>query len=145
MFCLPIYVSFLLISICLNLFLIHQNHLFLLFLALFLKKLKTHLFSFHFLHSLSSPRLPLDWYLRYWPSLVNSSHTLIVILDLHFIHAYFLLKFELQVSKNKLTLICSTFTGTINRLHFILLFVFTSCRNISYFSLSSNFVYRAER
>ena len=48
------------------------------------------------------------------------------------------------MSKNKLTLICSTFIGTINHLHFILLFVFTSCRTISYFSSSSHFVYGAE-
>ena len=91
--CLLIYVSFLIIILHLNLLVIH---LFLLFLVLFLSKKSSRLifFIFHFLHSLYSPRLPLDWYLRYWPSSVTSSHTHFVIIHLHFIHAYFLL-FEL--------------------------------------------------
>jgi len=38
-------------------------------------KLKTHLFNSPFLLSLYSPRLSQDWYIRYWPSFVFSSHT----------------------------------------------------------------------
>ena len=42
--------------------------------------------------------------------------------------------FDLVVSENKFSLICLTFTGTLNQLHFTLLFMFTSFRTISYFS-----------
>ena len=43
--------------------------------------------------------------------------------------------FDLVVSENKFSLICLTFTGTLNQLHFTLLFMFTSFRTISYFSV----------
>ena len=43
--------------------------------------------------------------------------------------------FDLAVSENKFSLICLTFTGTLNQLHFTLLFMFTSFRTISYFSV----------
>jgi len=54
---------------------------------LFLRKLKTHL---PFLLSLYSPRLSQDWYLRYWPSFVFSSHTHFAIIHRHIIHANFI-------------------------------------------------------
>ena len=51
--------------------------------------------------------------------------------------------FDLVVSENKFSLICLTFTGTLNQLHFTLLFMFTSFRTISYFSSSSHCFYGA--
>jgi len=64
--------------------------------SLFLKKLKTHISLFLFSlvcitaneyisHGLYSPRLSLDWYLRYWPSFVFSSHTHFAIIHRHII------------------------------------------------------------
>ena len=47
------------------------------------------------------------------------------------------------MSENKFSLICLTFTGTLNQLHFTLLFTFTSFRTISYFSSSSHCFYGA--
>ena len=43
--------------------------------------------------------------------------------------------FDLVVSENKFSLICLTFTGTLNQLHFTLLFMFISFRTISYFNV----------
>ena len=51
--------------------------------------------------------------------------------------------FDLVVSENKFSLICLTFIGTLNQLHFTLLFTFTSFRTISYFSSSSHCFYGA--
>ena len=45
----------------------------------------------------------------------------------------------LQVFKNKLSLICSTFISTINPLHSTLLIIFTASHTISYFSLFISF------
>ena len=58
--------------------------------SLFLKSSRLIFFIFHFLHSLYSPGLHLDWHLQYWPSSITSSYTHFVIIHLHFIHAYFL-------------------------------------------------------
>jgi len=56
---------------------------------LFLKKLKPISFTLSFLLSLYSPRLSRDWYLRYWPSFVFSSHIHFAIIHRHVIHANF--------------------------------------------------------
>ena len=58
-----------------------------------------------------------------------------------FIHAIFCLFLPLQVFKNKLSLICSTFISTLNQLHSILLFIITSSRTISFFSLFISFIF----
>ncbi len=51
--------------------------------------------------------------------------------------------FDLVVSENKFSLICLTFTGTLNQLHFTLSFMFTSFRTISYFSFLISLFYGA--
>ena len=67
----------------------------------------------------------------------SSSHCHFAIIHPHVTHCSFML-FDLVVSENKFSLICLTFTGTLNQLHFTLLFIFTSYRTISYFSSSSD-------
>ena len=103
------------------------------------KKTKNPSFSLFFSSLVSRPRRPLDGYLRNWPGLVASSHCHLAIIHPHVTtvtHCSCMLVY-LIVSENKLSLICLTFTGTLNQFHFTLLFTFTSFRTISYFSSSS--------
>jgi len=59
---------------------------------------------------------------------VFSFHTHFAIIHRHIIHANFYVIWLVYVPRNKWSLICSTFLGTINLLHFTPLFVFTSSR-----------------
>jgi hypothetical protein len=95
--------------------------------------ISTHLFHYSFLHSLTA----LSGYLQSWTGLVALSHCHFAVIHLHVIHCSSML-FDLVVSENKLSLTCITFTDTLNRLHFILLFMFTSFCTISCFSPSSH-------
>ena len=97
------------------------------------QKTKNPSFSLFFSSLVSRPRRPLDGYLRNWPGFVASSHCHFAIIHPHVTHCSFTL-FDLVVSENKFSLFCLTFTGTLNQLHFTLLFMFTSFRTISYFS-----------
>jgi hypothetical protein len=100
--------------------------------SLFLKKLKS-------LFRIASPflgfsRADISGIDPAWPfHLIFISYQLIFI---SFIHAIFCLFLHLQVFKNKLSLICSTFISTINLLHSILLFIrpITSSRTILFIS-----------
>jgi len=79
-----IYVSLFIMS----LLLLFQTHLYLTFQPLiYLRSWKSTSFTLPFILSLYSPRLSQDWYLRYWPSFVFSSHTHFVIIYRHIIHA----------------------------------------------------------
>ena len=126
-----IFVNFLIIWLFPHLL---STHLYLICQPLFFSKSsKLIFFTFLFLRSVYSPGLPLDRYLWYWPSFVVSSHIHVV----PFIFISFMpIVFDFWMSKNKLSLVCSTFIGTINHLHFILLFAFTSSHTISQFSFS---------
>ena len=107
--------------------------------SVFLKKTKNPCFSLFFSSLVSRPRRPLNGYLRNRPGLVASSHCHLAIIHTHVTtvtHCSCMLVY-LIVSENKLSLICLTFTGTLNQFHFTLLFTFTSFRTISYFSSSS--------
>jgi hypothetical protein len=73
----------------------------------------------------SRPKLHLDGYPRNWSGFVASSHCHFAIIHPHVIHSSFTL-FDVTVSENKLLLICLMFTGTLNQLHFTLLFMSTS-------------------
>jgi len=55
--------------------------------SLFLKNERPISFTLLFFLSLYSPRLSLDWYIRYWPSFVDSYHPHFAIIHRHFIHA----------------------------------------------------------
>jgi len=58
--------------------------------SFFFKKLKTHLFHSSFPpKSVFTYRLSQDWYLRYWPSFVVSSHTYFATIHRHIIQANF--------------------------------------------------------
>ena len=71
----------------------------------------------------------------------------LIVISLSFILMYIthccFMSFDLVVSENKFSLICLTFTGTLNQPHFILLFMFASFRTIPYFSSSSHCFYGA--
>ena len=108
--------------------------------SVFLKKLKTHLFHFSFppqshgLEDLWMDISGIDLVL-----LLHLDHCHLAIIHPHVTtvtHCSCMLVY-LIVSENKLSLICLTFTGTLNQFHFTLLFMFTSFRTISYFSSSS--------
>ena len=71
-----------------------------------------------------------------------SHHCHFAIIHPQIIHCSFML-FHFVVSENKFSLICLTFTGTLNQLHFTLLFMFTSFCTIMYFSFLSHCYYGA--
>jgi len=70
--------------------LLFQTRLCLIFQPLFSwRSWKLISFALPFLLSLYLPRLSQDWYLRYWPSFIFSSHTHFTIIHRHIIHANF--------------------------------------------------------
>jgi len=104
-----------------SLLLLFQTRLCLTFQPLFsLRSWKSTSFTLPFLlsYGLYSPILSQDWYLRYWPSLVFSSDTHFATIHRHIIHANFYVIWLVSVYINKWSLICSTFLGTIDLLHF---------------------------
>jgi len=94
----------------------------------FLRSWKPVSFTLPFLDlSLYSPKLSQNLYFRYRPSFVVSSHTHFAIIHRHFIHATLYFIWLLSVFEY-VVINCFNYLGTINHLHFTLLFVFTSSR-----------------
>jgi hypothetical protein len=59
-------------------------------------------------------------------------HVIVILLSFILIHCSFIL-FYFIMSDNMLSLICLAFTGTLNQLHFTLVFIFTSFHTVWYF------------
>jgi hypothetical protein len=127
---LPTFVISHLTLVLLNLILIHH---WLPFLLLSFSKDSKLIFSLFFSSLVSRPRLYLDGYLRNWRGFVVSYYCPFAIIHPHVTHCSFML-FGFVVSGNKLSLVCLTFTDTLNQLHSTLVFICTSLRTILYFS-----------